>query len=97
MSQHIKNIIDSYYYFFDKKLKNTTVIVGLIWMLILLVGISFWADSEHLEILNRSMKTNILESKETPILKSIKNLNSWEGNIIEIAWVQYSVVLSEIE
>jgi hypothetical protein len=38
-----------------------------------------------------------LESKGTATLKEIKNLDTWEGNIIEIAWVEYNIVLTEIE
>ena len=97
MSQHLKNFIDSYYYFFDKKLKNTTIIVGLIGILILLVGIFLWGNAEYSELLKTSLKSNVLESSQSVWVQSIKNLETWRWNIIEIAGVQYNIVLSEVE
>ena len=96
LPQQIKNLIESYYYFFDEKLKNTTVIVWLIGILILIVWIIFWSDN-YSELLTKSMKTNVLESQVDYDWESPRNLFTTNGNIIEIWWVKYNVVISEME
>lgn len=65
MSQKIKKIIHAYYYFFDTKLKNTTIIVGLIGMLILSVGIFLWWKYQWTQ---QYAKSNLLELKNNQVM-----------------------------
>ena len=66
MAEKLKKIIDWYYYFFDHKLKNTTIIIGLVGTLVLCVWIFIgWSiDAEKY-----NAKSNILELKPWQIME----------------------------
>ncbi len=59
LGNKIKKIIDSYYHFFDCKLKNTTIIIGLVGVIVLCVWIfvGWRASTESFP----QLKANILE------------------------------------
>ncbi len=77
MAEKLKKMIDGYYYFFDHKLKNTTIIIGLVGTLILIVWIFIWWTMSWDAKLNA--KSNILEIKP------------WQ--IMEIWWQKYILTL----
>lgn len=78
----IDKIVKSYYNFFDKQIKDSSVVVLIISLFVLSVGL-FIPDRD---ILNFS-KSNILE---------LKNKNEIE-NIININGKKYKIIFEEIE
>lgn len=93
--KQIQILSEKYYHFFDKKLDNSTITVGIIWFFIFSVWISF---SQATKELNTSyMKTNLLENRNnivytTKIDENTINKKTW---IIYINWKQYKIVLEE--
>lgn len=77
LAEKLKKFIDSYYYFFDHKLKNTTIIIGLVGTLVLCVWIFIWWNiNEEIQV---NAKSNILE------------ISPWQ--ILEVGWEKYVLQL----
>ena len=67
MGEKLQKLIDWYYYFFDHKLKNTTIIIWLVGTLVLCVWIFIgWSiDTEK----QYNAKSNILEIQPWQIME----------------------------
>ena len=77
----LEKMIKSYYDFFDKKIKHSTLIVVIISMIIIIV----WLIFSSKDIFSYS-KSSVVES----------NIWS-SANIITISWVKYRVILEKID
>lgn len=85
----IKNF-EQYKLFFDKKL-NTTITVGIVWMLLL----SVWAVFYTWKI---NLKTNLLESDNPQVnTLSADDLLVKKSTVIMIWWERYLLTLEKIE
>lgn len=82
----IKNFIISYYDFFDRKLKHSTLVVFVISLIIIFVWIIFSSKN----ILNYS-KSSIFDLDNKEIKQII------EDDIIIISWVKYRVLLEKLD
>jgi len=73
-----RKIYNIYKNFFDIQIKNSTIVVVIISMLIIFVWVYIPSDE------NKYFKTNILESNS-------KNFLTWK--IIVIDWVEYKLII----
>ena len=78
----MKQFIDSYYDFFDKKLNSSTVVVLIISVFVLLVWSLAW-DKQAFS----NYKTSVLESTKTEETE----------NIVTIDWKKYKLIFESIE
>lgn len=77
-------LIKAYYDFFDSKLSDSSIVVWLIWLLIILVWFFAWNINGSL------IKSNINEYREV-------TFSRWIENVIIIDWKRYKVILEEIK
>lgn len=78
---HIQRIIDNYYDFFDNKVGDSSLVVALVWVLILIVWLIVPTNSN-------AYKSSIYGSQNIPTVK--------ESSIIEIWGKKYKIILEEL-
>lgn len=77
----LEKFVKSYYNFFDKKLKNSTLVVFLISILIILIWIIFSSDESLLYSRNSLLQAN----------------NTIQENVIIIDWIKYKIILKKLD
>lgn len=77
-------LVKAYYDFFDNKLSDSSIVVWLIWLLIILVWFFSW------NINNSLLKSSVGEYREVTFSK-------WLENVITIDWKKYRIILEEIK
>lgn len=75
--------IEYYYDFFDKKIWNSSIVVGLIWLMIFLA----WFLLEW----TRAYKASLLD------YNSLKYDNKSYYSVVSINWKKYKVIFQEIK
>jgi len=65
LKTRLKNFIEAYYHFFDQRLPNTTLIIGIVWFLVLCVWMLIGGEYQ---VQAHMSKANILEIKPNQLM-----------------------------